>query len=70
MTGTLKTTIVTLGFGFITGEDGLDYLFNRRNLASDVRFESLMSGERVSFVAAVSSKNPNAVGVSRSMGPH
>jgi len=65
MKGIVKTKPTILGFGFITGQDGVDYFFHRRNLPADLAFESLMPGERVSFDVTEHAVNPRAASIMR-----
>jgi cold shock CspA family protein len=46
MTGIIKTLVASRGFGFIRGEDGLEYFFHWSDQVDD--FE-LKSGDQVSF---------------------
>ena len=60
MTGTIKKVVVERGFGFITAEDGEDYFFHRSGVDPSLNFESLATGDRVSFEIEHSDKGPRA----------
>jgi cold shock protein len=59
-TGTIKKLVSDRGFGFIAAEDGKEYFFHRTGLDSNVNFDSLAGGERVSFEIEASQKGPRA----------
>ncbi len=65
MKGTIRTLNVERGFGFIKGQDGVEYFFHRTSLARGVQFESLALGEIVSFNVTQSDKGPRAADVTR-----
>jgi len=63
MTGKIKTIVSDRGFGFITGEDTVDYFFHDSSLV-DVQLDELDRGDSVSFdVAPPGSKGPRAANV-------
>lgn len=64
MTGKIKKVTVDRGFGFITGEDGVDYFFHQSELRGGLVFAQLQEGERVSFEARQGEKGPRASDVS------
>lgn len=55
--GTIKTLASDRGFGFIVDADGKEYFFHRSG--SD-DFDSLRSGERVTFEVEASPRGPRA----------
>lgn len=59
MTGTIKTLNKEKKFGFIAGEDGIDYFFHASNL-KNCGFEELTRGREVTFEDAEGSKGPRA----------
>jgi CspA family cold shock protein len=59
-TGTIKKLVSDRGFGFIAAEDGREYFFHRTGLDSNINFDSLAGGERVSFEIEPSQKGPRA----------
>jgi CspA family cold shock protein len=59
-TGTIKKLVSDRGFGFIAAEDGKEYFFHRTGLDSDLNFDSLAGGERVTFEIEASPKGPRA----------
>ena len=61
--GTIKKIVSDRGFGFIAAEDGVEYFFHRSGLDSNVNFDSLSGGERVSFEIEQSQKGPRAARV-------
>jgi cold shock CspA family protein len=59
LTGTIKTMQYERGFGFITGDDRLDYFFHRTGTRSN--FVDLTEGDEVSFdVEPDQGKGPRA----------
>jgi len=58
-----KSQLSARGFGFIAAEDGVEYFFHRSGLDSNVNFDSLSGGERVSFEIEQSQKGPRAARV-------
>lgn len=65
MEGTIKSLVSDKGFGFIAVEGEDKDLFFHRNELSDVNYEDLQVGDKVSFEKADSEKGPNAVNVTR-----
>lgn len=63
MTGTVKKVVAERGFGFIAAEDGAEYFFHRSGIDSSLNFDSLATGERVSFDVERSDKGPRAAHV-------
>jgi ribosomal subunit interface protein len=51
------------GFGFIMGEDGTEYYFNRDNIVSS-NFEHLNPGDEVKFIEETSAERPQAKRIS------
>lgn len=49
MFGTIKTVRPTEGYGFITGEDGLDRFFHRTFLVAPLQLHDLCPGRLVEF---------------------
>ena len=60
MNGHIKRVVSDRGFGFIEGENGLDYFFHRSALTSGCGFESLSLGDGVVFEAVSGDKGPRA----------
>ena len=58
--GTVKKVVPDRGFGFIAGEDGVEYFFHRSGVDQSVNFDSLSGGEPVSFEVEPSQKGPRA----------
>jgi CspA family cold shock protein len=63
MNGTIKKVTRERGFGFISGENGVDYFFHQSELRGDLKFDELREGQRVSFEATQSDKGPRAADV-------
>ena len=59
MNGTVKWFNADKGFGFITGEDGVDVFAHFSQIQKD-GFKTLEEGERVSFDIAQGAKGPQA----------
>jgi CspA family cold shock protein len=59
--GTVKRLARDRGFGFITGDDGIEYFFHRSATRGD--FDSLREGQRVSFQVEAGLKGPRASSV-------
>ena len=62
-TGTIKKVVSDRGFGFISAEDGKDYFFHRSGLDPSLDFDSLATGEQVTFEVEPSQKGPRATRV-------
>ena len=60
LTGNVKKVVADRGFGFIAADDGTEYFFHRSGLDSSLEFDSLGTGERVSFDVERSDKGPRA----------
>lgn len=65
MTGTIKTLKQDKSFGFIRGEDNVEYFFHKQDCARGVEFDTLEQGERVAFEPAEGRKGPRAADVER-----
>ena len=65
MNGTIKTVKIDKGFGFVRGDDGVEYFFHRSAVPKDVDFDSLGAGERVMFEPDEGTKGPRAEGIER-----
>lgn len=63
MNGTIKKITKDRGFGFITGEDGVEYFFHQSELRGGLTFADLREGQRVSFETTQSDKGPRAADV-------
>ncbi|MHB8718446.1 MAG: cold-shock protein [Candidatus Dormibacteria bacterium] len=61
--GTVKKVQSDRGFGFITGEDGIEYFFHRSGVDSSLNFDGLNGGESVTFDIERSDKGPRAARV-------
>ncbi|KDR93948.1 cold-shock DNA-binding protein family [Peptoclostridium litorale DSM 5388] len=59
MTGTVKWFNAEKGYGFITGEDGVDVFAHFSQIQKD-GFKTLEEGERVSFDVVQGAKGPQA----------
>ncbi len=59
MNGTVKWFNADKGFGFITGEDGVDVFAHFSQIQKD-GFKTLEEGERVTFDIAQGAKGPQA----------
>ncbi|KDR94209.1 cold shock protein (beta-ribbon, CspA family) [Peptoclostridium litorale DSM 5388] len=59
MNGTVKWFNADKGFGFITGEDGVDVFAHFSQIQKD-GFKTLEEGERVTFDLAQGAKGPQA----------
>ena len=57
--GTVKWFNADIGFGFITGEDGVDVFAHFSQIQKD-GFKTLEEGERVTFDIAQGAKGPQA----------
>ena len=59
MTGTVKWFNAEKGYGFITGEDGVDVFAHFSQIQKE-GFKTLEEGERVSFDVVQGAKGPQA----------
>lgn len=64
MNGTIKKVVYDRGFGFIASEDGAEYFFHREQVRAGLEFDSLTTGQRVTFDTQNGPKGPRAVAVS------
>jgi len=62
MNGTVKWFNAEKGFGFITGEDGIDVFVHFSQIKSD-GYKSLEEGQKVSFDVTKGPKGPQAENV-------
>ncbi len=62
--GTVKWFNESKGFGFITGEDGVDY-FVHYSAIQDNGFKVLAEGDAVSFDTEKGPKGPKAINVKK-----
>jgi CspA family cold shock protein len=62
--GSIARLLSAKGFGFITGEDDVEYFFHRTQCTPGL-FEQLIDGERVRFTVEQTIKGPRAVRVER-----
>jgi cold shock protein len=60
--GTVKWFNDSKGFGFISGEDGIDYFVHHTSIQGD-GFKSLAEGDKVSFDIEKGPKGPKAINV-------
>lgn len=61
MNGTVSNIVIAKGFGFIRGEDGVEYFFHRtacRNVKNGI--DGLQVGDSVNFESGSSAKGPRA----------
>jgi len=58
--GTVKKIVSDRGFGFIAGEDGVEYFFHRSGVDATLNFDGLNGGEPVVFDVEPSAKGPRA----------
>lgn len=63
MTGAIKIVNSARGFGFIAGDDGVDYFFHRAELLG-LPLEELKAGQRVRFETHMTKRGPRAAAVS------
>ena len=63
MTGAIKIINSERGFGFIVGDDGVDYFFHRGELQG-LPLEALKVGFRVRFETHMTKRGPRAAAVS------
>lgn len=62
--GTVKSLRLDRGFGFVTGDDGLDRFFHSTHVTGDIPIASMQQGDRVEFVPEDSHpKGPRATAV-------
>ena len=59
MKGTVKWFNAGIGYGFITGEDGVDYFAHFSQIQAE-GYRSLEQGQAVSFEVSDGPKGPNA----------
>jgi len=62
--GTVKWFNDSKGFGFITGEDGIDYFVHHTSIQGE-GFKSLTEGNKVTFDTEKGPKGPKAINVVR-----
>lgn len=56
-----KITKVEKGFGFIEGDNGVDYFFHQSDIRKDSRqFRAFSIGDAITFRAGTSEKGPKA----------
>lgn len=61
MTGTISNIVAAKGFGFVRGEDGVEYFFHRsacRGIRNGI--DGLQVGDKVRFEDGESAKGPRA----------
>ncbi|MBI3403821.1 MAG: cold shock domain-containing protein [Acidobacteria bacterium] len=63
MTGAITTINVGRGFGFIRGDDEVDYFFHRAELREGLQFEELKQGQFVRFDTHATKRGPRATEV-------
>jgi len=66
MTGKVKKLTRNRAFGFIRGDNGVDYFFHRTDLCGNLTIEKLGEGQRVTFETAERAKGPRARDVNAS----
>lgn len=62
MTGTIQRLVTDKGFGFIAAADGKEYFFHS-SACADAPFDSLQTGQAVSFDIGQGPKGPRAENV-------
>ncbi len=62
MKGTVKWFNAEKGYGFITGEDGIDYFAHYSQIQAE-GYKSLDQGQTVSFEVVNGPKGPNAANI-------
>lgn len=61
MDGVIKRVVGDKGFGFVRGEDGVEYFFHRDEMAVKGQFDTLRENvTRVTFAIGTSPKGPRA----------
>jgi cold shock CspA family protein len=63
MNGTIKKLTPDRAFGFIRGEDGVEYFFHASELHGGLVFEDIRVGEAVKFEGQQAAKGPRAVDI-------
>jgi CspA family cold shock protein len=63
MKGTIKKLTRDRAFGFIRGEDGVEYFFHQSELHGGLVFEDIHEGEAVRFEAKQAPKGPRATDI-------
>jgi cold shock CspA family protein len=58
MTGKIERIVEKDGHGFIAGDDGQDYIFQRSALPEGEPFDQLLQGAAVTFIAV---RHPNGL---------
>ena len=58
--GHIAKTVIDKGFGFIRGEDGVEYFFHRSSLQRPSAFGSLVEGQKATFTPTDKGKGPRA----------
>jgi cold shock protein len=61
--GIIKKLTRDRAFGFIRGEDGVEYFFHQSELRGGLVFEDVREGEAVRFEAKQADKGPRAVDI-------
>ena len=64
MKGTVKWFNNDKGYGFITGEDGVDYFAHYTKILGE-GFKTIQQGQTVSFDVEEGSKGPNAINIQK-----
>ena len=62
--GKIARLLEDQGYGFITGEDEIEYFFHRRLLKPGLLFQNLVEGQAVEFESSYTAKGPRALNVS------
>jgi cold shock CspA family protein len=63
MNGAIKAVNIARGFGFILGDDHVDYFFHRAELQG-MALEELTAGRRVRFETHATKRGPRAIAIS------
>jgi cold shock protein len=61
VTGVVKRVFLTRGFGFVLGDDGLEYFLHIDALVPISQWEKLCAGVRVEFIPAEGGKKANGL---------
>lgn len=60
MNGVIKRLVTPKGFGFILGDDQVEYFFHKEAVSGGDRFDRLTEGQAVTFQPQSGPKGPRA----------